>query len=163
MKQGVSKIRNHVIARVFRELNLIEQWGSGIRRIIKASKKLGLPPLKIMEIAMRVRVIVPLAESLVLPVYSESPTQLIKYIDSEQVSEQVSVILKDCQNNAKSKKELLKTAGLANVYLNYKRHIAPLLEQSLLEMTVPDKPNSRLQKYRLTEKGRMLVDKSRGK
>jgi len=29
MKQGVSKIRNAVIARVFRELGLIEQWGSG--------------------------------------------------------------------------------------------------------------------------------------
>ena len=30
MRQGVSKIRNHVIARVFRELGLIEQWGSGV-------------------------------------------------------------------------------------------------------------------------------------
>jgi len=27
MKQGTSRIRNHVIARVFREINLIEQWG----------------------------------------------------------------------------------------------------------------------------------------
>ncbi|MCK5681538.1 putative DNA binding domain-containing protein, partial [bacterium] len=27
MKQGMSKIRNHVIARLFRELDLIEQWG----------------------------------------------------------------------------------------------------------------------------------------
>ena len=26
MRQGVSKIRNHVIARVFRELNLIRPW-----------------------------------------------------------------------------------------------------------------------------------------
>ncbi|MDD5030869.1 MAG: ATP-binding protein [Rhodoferax sp.] len=32
MRQGVSKIRNHVIARVFRELNLIEQWGSAAHR-----------------------------------------------------------------------------------------------------------------------------------
>jgi len=29
VKSGVSKIRNRVIARVFRELDLIEQWGSG--------------------------------------------------------------------------------------------------------------------------------------
>ena len=28
--QGVSKLRNRVIGRVFRELHLIEQWGSGI-------------------------------------------------------------------------------------------------------------------------------------
>jgi predicted HTH transcriptional regulator len=34
VRQGVSKIRNRVIARVFRELGLIEQWGSGFRRIL---------------------------------------------------------------------------------------------------------------------------------
>ncbi len=33
MRQGVSKIHNHVIARVFRELNLIEQWGSGCKHL----------------------------------------------------------------------------------------------------------------------------------
>lgn len=44
MCRGVSKIRNHVIARVFRELNLIEQWGSGIPRILREAEELGLPP-----------------------------------------------------------------------------------------------------------------------
>lgn len=36
----------------------------------------------------------------------------------------------------------------------FKRHIEPLLDAALIEMTVPDKPNSRLQKYRLTESGK---------
>ncbi len=43
-------------------------------------------------------------------------------------------------------------------YLNYKRHIQPLRAEGLLEMTLPDKPNSRLQKYRLTAKGRAHLD-----
>ncbi len=30
----------------------------------------------------------------------------------------------------------------------------PLLQEGLLEMTVPEKPRSSLQKYRLTDKGR---------
>ena len=30
------------------------------------------------------------------------------------------------------------------------------MAEGLLELTIPDKPNSRLQKYRLTEKGRAL-------
>ncbi len=38
---GASKLRNKVIGRVFRELKLIEQWGSGLRRIIEESQKHG--------------------------------------------------------------------------------------------------------------------------
>ena len=30
----------------------------------------------------------------------------------------------------------------------------PLIDAELLEMTIPGKPNSKLQKYRLTEKGK---------
>lgn len=73
------------------------------------------------------------------------------------VSEQVAAILRACAGEPRSKADLLQAAGLANAYLNYKRHIQPLLADGLLEMTLRDKPNSRLQKYRLTEKGRLLL------
>jgi ATP-dependent DNA helicase RecG len=33
----------------------------------------------------------------------------------------------------------------------------PLLERDLVEMTIPDKPRSSRQRYRLTEKGRRLL------
>ena len=49
IRQGLSKIRNHVIARVFRELNLIEQGGSGIPRMFREAEELGLPELQIAE------------------------------------------------------------------------------------------------------------------
>src|SRR3990167_4716830 len=64
MLQGVSKIRNHVIARVFREINLIEQWGSGVRRIFKEAAALKLPEPQIMEIGMCVRVIIYLSNKI---------------------------------------------------------------------------------------------------
>ena len=64
MKQGMSKIRNHVIARLFRELDLIEQWGTGVRRIFREAKQLGLPEPEIVEIGMRVRMTIYLAKSL---------------------------------------------------------------------------------------------------
>lgn len=35
--------------------------------------------------------------------------------------------------------------------------LKPLLDAGLLEMTLPDKPNSRLQKYRTTPAGAMLL------
>ncbi len=75
----------------------------------------------------------------------------------EPVSEQVTQILKACASSPQSKAQLLKIAGLANAYLNYKRHIQPLVLSGLLEMTLPDKPNSRLQKYRLTDEARRLL------
>ena len=42
-KAGVSRIRNPVIARVFGELDLIEEWGSGYKRIKEACQKDGYP------------------------------------------------------------------------------------------------------------------------
>jgi ATP-dependent DNA helicase RecG len=39
IKSGKSEIRNKVIARIFSEINYIEQWGTGIRRIIAECKK----------------------------------------------------------------------------------------------------------------------------
>jgi len=62
MKQGISKIRNPVIARLFREMNLIEQWGTGVPRMFKQAQELGLPEPQILELGMRVRFIVYLAK-----------------------------------------------------------------------------------------------------
>ncbi len=38
-----------------------------------------------------------------------------------------------------------------------KRTIKELIEQQLIEYKLPDKPNSRLQKYQITEKGQELL------
>ncbi|ETR69668.1 MAG: ATP-dependent DNA helicase RecG [Candidatus Magnetoglobus multicellularis str. Araruama] len=58
MKQGVSQIRNPVIARVLRELALIEQWGSGIPSIFCEAKANGLAEPKILELGSLIRVVI---------------------------------------------------------------------------------------------------------
>jgi hypothetical protein len=50
----------------------------------------------------------------------------------------------------------MQSLGLASRDNFEKLYLRPALEAKLLEMTIPDKPQSRLQKYRLTEKGREL-------
>lgn len=47
--EGRSEARNKVIARVFKELNFIEQWGSGIRRIKSSCLARGLREPEIIE------------------------------------------------------------------------------------------------------------------
>lgn len=46
---GRREIRNRVIANILKELGLIEQWGSGINRIINSCKEYGLASPKIEE------------------------------------------------------------------------------------------------------------------
>lgn len=54
--QGVSKLRNPVIGRIFNELRLIEQWGSGIRRMIESCESAGLQKPLLEEIGTHFRV-----------------------------------------------------------------------------------------------------------
>ena len=44
--------------------------------------------------------------------------------------------------------EILARLGLSNQSINRKRHIQPLVDMGVLEMTIPEKPNDRNQKYR---------------
>jgi hypothetical protein len=40
---------------------------------------------------------------------------------------------------------------------NYKASMVKLLQAGLIEYTIPGKPNSRLQQYRLTDQGKALL------
>jgi ATP-dependent DNA helicase RecG len=73
LKAGVSRVRNRVIARVFHELQLMEEWGSGYKRIIEACREGGYPEPKWEELGTSIRV----------TFYPHAQTQLFGKIDSE--------------------------------------------------------------------------------
>lgn len=56
IRRGISKLRNRLIGRVFRELGLIEQWGSGIQRMTSACRAAGLDEPVFEEIGTHFRV-----------------------------------------------------------------------------------------------------------
>jgi ATP-dependent DNA helicase RecG len=56
----------------------------------------------------------------------------------------------------------LSELGLKSKTGYLKRDIKRLMDENLIEYTITDKTISRLQKYRLTEKGRQLVATMRG-
>ena len=67
-------------------------------------------------------------------------------------------ILRACAERAATKRELQVVAGYSRRTRNFEQRLERLLRENLLEMTVPDKPRSRWQKYRLSEKVRGVPD-----
>lgn len=83
---GVSKLRNRVIGRVFRELGLIEQWGSGIGRMNSACAGAGLIPPRFEEIGTSFRVTI-YGRYVTAPSIPGWQGQLEQYlIDKEEIS-----------------------------------------------------------------------------
>jgi ATP-dependent DNA helicase RecG len=76
MWTGVSRVRNRVIARVFKELGYIEQWGSGIGRMLEALHQAGLARPLFEELGGRFRVTLWTGES-GSPVLTDDERRLI--------------------------------------------------------------------------------------
>lgn len=60
------------------------------------------------------------------------------------------------------RKALQSALGLSDRKSFRERYLKPALADGLIEMTIPDKPNSRLRKYRLTDKGRQVMAQPSG-
>ncbi|MFZ2633614.1 MAG: hypothetical protein WA081_12795 [Desulfosalsimonadaceae bacterium] len=78
-------------------------------------------------------------------------------VESGVESEMVSRILSILTTGPMAKAEIAGKLGKAGPTRYLNELMARLVEQVIVEYTVPGKPNSRLQKYRLTEKGRQLL------
>ncbi len=72
--------------------------------------------------------------------------------DSDQVSDQdkspIERLLAMLGNEELSATELMQRLGLSHKPTFRKNYLNPAIEQNLIERTIPDKPNSRNQKYR---------------
>ena len=66
-------------------------------------------------------------------------------------------MLQACIPRAATSRELWAAAGYSTRTRSFEQRLKRLLADELLEMTVPDKPRSPLQKYRLTDKGQAAV------
>lgn len=159
MKSGISRIRNPVIARVFRELGLTEQWGSGIKRIFESAAQQGLPEPLIEEIATGIRLRIWLAQP---HAAGQTPapaddTSILQRLESKLAAK----VLMRLTTQPMGKADLAKALGHTTVSGELHKQIRRLLDSGHIEMTLPDKPTSRLQRYRLTEAGQALLQQER--
>ena len=77
-----------------------------------------------------------------------------------QVTAQVTAQVGEFCREARSAKELMNELGLKHWKSFQSNYLNPLLDAGFIERLIPDKPTSRLQKYRLTQKGRQLLEKN---
>ena len=68
------------------------------------------------------------------------------------VAPPVKVILAVLEEGELSVKEMMEHLGLSDKRNFKTNYLQPALSLGLVEMTIPDKPNSRLQRYRLVRK-----------
>lgn len=78
-----------------------------------------------------------------------------------QDTAQVARVL-EAARTPKTREELQDAAGIAHREHFRIAYLLPLLSAGWLERTVPDKPRSRLQRYRTTEAGREAVARAGG-
>jgi predicted HTH transcriptional regulator len=82
MLEGVSRLRNRVLGRVFGELGLIEQWGSGIPRIVATCRKHGLAQPEFKEIATGFQVTLSLVQRDAGAEVSQTDRDVLDFIGS---------------------------------------------------------------------------------
>jgi Fic family protein len=83
-----------------------------------------------------------------------SVTPEVKPLVTPEVERLLDILIKHSELSRSQLQQLLQLKDEKNMRLRY---ISPALKNGWIELTVPDKPNSRLQKYRITEKGRGII------
>ena len=141
--------KNPPISKVFREISLADELGSGMRNTYKYTKLYsgGIPEFIEGDVF---RTIIPLNEVAIGKVGpGVSATDQDEIPVKTQVRTQVKtqdVILSFCIV-PRSKAEIAEHCGYKNTKSFTKNYLRPLLDSGLLQMTIPEKPNSRNQKY----------------
>lgn len=126
--------------RIFKDLDLVEQLGSGIRRILQAYSQ---ESFHFSENFLRVT----------LP-STESVTRIEQ--DTEQDTEQVRLLISSMADKKYSTTELMELVGIKHRPTFLYNYLQPAIEAGLIALTIPDKPTSRNQKYYLTTKRRTI-------
>lgn len=138
--------KNSAISKVFREIGLANELGSGMRNTYKFTKLYSGGVPQFIE-GDTFKTVIPLNETATLKAGPKSRDQV-----SDQVSDQVEndtiamKILEFCKT-ARTKKEISEYIGYKNLTYMTRTYLKPLLESKKLKYTIPEKPKSRLQKY----------------
>jgi len=138
--------RNVQLAGAFFRANYVEQWGSGTLRMIETCKR----------------------HNIKVEFENEANTFIVRFRKKEslhnkatqsptQSTDPVMKLVNALQREELSSGQLRQIIGVKHRPTFRKNYLHPALSRGLVRMTVPDQPNSRMQKYRLTAKGKAAI------
>ena len=172
--------RNPLLADMCERLRIMERRGSGFQKIFEdysknfANPGQRVPALESYPACFRVilpsllygftdgqlasmpPVAPPVAPPVTPPVMTPVATPVEKPSETLIDDIQRKVLAALC-TGVMSTAELAQAVGISQPKDMRRRYLRLLLDMRFIEYTIPNKPNSRLQKYRLTEKGRTWV------
>ena len=161
---GIKSVpRNRLLFGMFHRMGMVEQIGSGIRRIRQECHDYGVeePLIEVSEHWVTTTFRRPVSSTGTRAGSGTTRT------GAEQIEVQVGTksapsrhqasILRNCLSD-KSILELMSHAGRHDRTKFRNQVLRPLLDTGWLEMTIPDKPTSSRQKYRTTATGRRVLD-----
>ncbi|MDP2806060.1 MAG: putative DNA binding domain-containing protein, partial [Gallionellaceae bacterium] len=133
--KGYSVPQNKELMRVFRDLDMVEQLGTGVRRILEHY------PRSIYQFTANfTRLVFPYAEG-----FEQVTGQATGQVTG-QASDQAETILQFC-SIPRSTKEMMQHLGLSHRENFRDSLLLPLIEAGKLTPTIPDKPSSPKQRY----------------
>jgi ATP-dependent DNA helicase RecG len=138
---------NPDVANAFFRAGMIEAWGRGIERMLEACRQGGLPAPEVREERSGIWI--------VFKFLQRSSTPGVTPQVTPEVTPQVRLLR--VLRGEMSRHSLQRALQLKDPRHFREHYLVPCLAAGLIEMTMPDKPNSRLQRYRLTAKGRSFL------
>lgn len=128
--------KNPIIARFFREIGLADELGSGVKNVTRYLKVYSGGTPEFIE-ADTFKQVLPITEK-----HENTPVNTpVDTPDSKEYS-----ILTFCAS-PKSKAEIAAHIGLTDLKYLKRAYLAPMVKKDLLQLTIPEKPTSRNQKY----------------
>jgi predicted HTH transcriptional regulator len=145
--------RNPIIAETFHRAGLIEKWGRGTNRVAEMCQAAGIESPEYAEISgaavVTFRVQVGGGAGSEAESRAESEAESRAESAAKRIEDRVLAAL---EHGPLSKSELAARLGMTKISGQLNRTITAMLGGGAIELTIPEKRGSRLQKYRLTGK-----------
>ncbi len=137
--------KNPPISKVFREIGLADELGSGMRNAYKYTKLYSDAEPEFIEGDI-FKTIIPLREAATVTV---GPGSFLSKQVSTQIKlpiDKLTALIEFC-SIPRSRKEMQDFCEIKTTEYFRKNIIKPMIQNKLIQQTIPDKPNSRNQKY----------------